>query len=58
VYLTRNGTPAAVVPADAAAYLEALGDAADVIWARRALAEPGPSIPAERVWAELGVDDE
>src|SRR5919201_1841699 len=37
VYLTRGGTPiAAVVPADAAAYLEALEDAADVIAARRA----------------------
>lgn len=58
VYLTRNGTPvAAVVSADAAAYLEALEDAADVIAARQALAEPGPSIPADRVWAELDADD-
>jgi prevent-host-death family protein len=58
VYLTRNGTPvAAVVSADAAEYLEALEDAADVIAARRALAEDAPSIPAEQVWAELGVDD-
>ena len=59
VYLTRNGTPvAAVVSADAAAYLEALEDATDVVLARRALAEPGPSIPAERVWAELGVESD
>jgi prevent-host-death family protein len=46
VYLTRNGTPvAALVSADAAEYLEALEDAADVIAARRALAEQGPSVP-------------
>jgi prevent-host-death family protein len=58
VYLTRNGTPvAAVVPADAAEYLEALQDAADVIAARRSLAEQAPSVPAEQVWAELGIDD-
>jgi prevent-host-death family protein len=58
VYLTRNGTPvAAVVSADAAEYLEALEDAADAIAARRALAEPAPSVAAEQVWAELGIDD-
>lgn len=59
VYLTRDGTPvAAVVSADAAEYLEALEDAADVIAARRALHPgDGPSVPAEQVWAELGVDD-
>jgi prevent-host-death family protein len=58
VYLTRNGTPvAAVVSADAAVYLEALEDAADVIAARRSLAEQAPSVAAEQVWAELGIDD-
>jgi antitoxin (DNA-binding transcriptional repressor) of toxin-antitoxin stability system len=58
VYLTRNGIPvAAVVSADAAEYLEALEDAADVIGARRALADEAPSIAAENVWAELGIDD-
>jgi prevent-host-death family protein len=58
VYLTRDGTPvAAVVSADAADYLEALEDAADIIAARRALAEQAPSVPAEQVWAELGLDD-
>jgi len=58
VYLTRNGTPiAAVVSADAAEYLEALEDAADTIAARRALTEQAPSVPAEQVWRELGVDD-
>jgi antitoxin (DNA-binding transcriptional repressor) of toxin-antitoxin stability system len=57
VYLTRDGTPvAAVVSADAAEYLEALEDAADVIAARRALADKAPSIAAEEVWAELGID--
>ena len=57
VYLTRNGAPvAAVVPAEAAEYLEALEDAADAIAARRALADDAPSIPAEQVWAELGLD--
>ena len=56
--LPPNGTPvAAVVPADAAAYPEALEDAADVIAARRALAEDAPSIPAEQAWAELGLAD-
>jgi hypothetical protein len=54
VYLTRNGAP---VPAEAAEHLEALEDAADAIAARRALADDAPSIPAEQVWAELGLDD-
>jgi hypothetical protein len=44
------------LPADAAEYLEALEDAADAIAARRALAEPAASIPADQVWAELDVD--
>jgi prevent-host-death family protein len=58
VYLTRNGTPvAALVSAAAAEYLEALEDAADVIAARRALAEPAPSVAAEQVWTELDIDD-
>jgi prevent-host-death family protein len=58
VYLTRNGTRvAAVVPADAAEYLQALEDAADIIAARRALAEQAPSVSAEKVRTELGVDD-
>jgi prevent-host-death family protein len=56
VYLTRNGLPvAAVVPADGAEYLEALEDAADLA-GRRTLAEDAPSISAEQVWAELGLD--
>ena len=40
-----------MVPVDAAEYLEALEDAADVIAARRALAEEGPSVAAEQLWA-------
>ena len=58
VYLTRDGRPvAALVSADAAEYLEALEDAADIIATRRALAEQAPSVPADQVWAELGVVD-
>lgn len=57
VYLTRNGAPiAAVDPAEAAEYLEALENAADIIAVRRALADDAPSVPAEQVWAELGLD--
>jgi antitoxin (DNA-binding transcriptional repressor) of toxin-antitoxin stability system len=53
VYLTRGGeTVAAVVPADAAEYLEALEDAADIIAARRALSNPEPRIPLSEVLAE------
>jgi hypothetical protein len=48
--------PDDTVPADTALRLEALEDAADAVAARRALAEDAPSIPAERVWAELGLD--
>jgi len=60
VYLTRQGEPvAAVVPPDVAAAglaaVTALEDAADVRAARAALAEGGETIPAERLWAELGL---
>jgi len=43
-------------PADTAPCPEALEDAADAVAARRALAEDAPWIPAEQVWAELGLD--
>jgi len=47
------------VPGDVAAAGEAavraLEDAADLRDAREALAEEGGSIPAEQLWAELGV---
>jgi antitoxin (DNA-binding transcriptional repressor) of toxin-antitoxin stability system len=53
VYLTRGGeTVAAVVPADAAEYLEALEDAADIIAARRALSNAEPRTPLSEVLAE------
>jgi antitoxin (DNA-binding transcriptional repressor) of toxin-antitoxin stability system len=53
VYLTRGGEAvAAVVSADAAEYLEALEDAADIIAARRALADPAPAIPLSELLAE------
>jgi antitoxin (DNA-binding transcriptional repressor) of toxin-antitoxin stability system len=60
VYLTRNGEPvAAIVPADVAtagaAAIEALEDAEDLRAARAALAEGGELIPADQVWAELGL---
>jgi hypothetical protein len=48
--------PDHTVPTDTAVCLEALEDAADAVAARRALAEGAPLIPAEQVWAELGLD--
>lgn len=57
VYLTDEAGQrlAAIVPADLAAELEADEDADDVRAARAALAEPGAPIPAETLWAELGL---
>jgi antitoxin (DNA-binding transcriptional repressor) of toxin-antitoxin stability system len=56
IYLTRDGHRlAAIVPADAAAQIEAEEDAADVAAAEAAMAEPGDDIPASVVWAELGL---
>ncbi|MGH3625531.1 MAG: hypothetical protein ACRDQ5_27760 [Sciscionella sp.] len=45
---------AAIVPADVAAAWEAAEDADDLEAAQAALDEPGESIPAEKLWAELG----
>jgi antitoxin (DNA-binding transcriptional repressor) of toxin-antitoxin stability system len=60
VYLTRGGEPiAAVVPAALAAALEAAEDAADIAAADEAMnaVDAGePTVPAERLWAELGLD--
>jgi antitoxin (DNA-binding transcriptional repressor) of toxin-antitoxin stability system len=65
VYLTEHGERlAAIVPAELAAALEGMSpeearelleDLADAAAARRALQEPGDDIPAEQVWAELGL---
>jgi antitoxin (DNA-binding transcriptional repressor) of toxin-antitoxin stability system len=60
IYLTRAGQPiAAVVPAALAAAIEAAEDAEDVAAADEAMdaVEAGePTVPAERLWAELGLD--
>jgi hypothetical protein len=69
VYLTEHGERlAAIVPAEFAAALDGLTpeeaaslleDLADVADARASLAELGAGaepVPAERVWAELGID--
>ena len=65
VYLTEHGERiAAIVPAGFAAVLEGMSpeqtrelleDLADAVAARQALDEPGDDIPAEQVWAELGL---
>ncbi|ASU85179.1 hypothetical protein CDO52_22415 [Nocardiopsis gilva YIM 90087] len=61
VYITGvNGHRlAAIVPLDVAAVgesvIEALEDAADIAAAQAAREEPGERIPADQLWAELGV---
>ena len=59
IYLTRDGRrPAAIVPVEVAAGIEAAEDAAGIAAAQAAMAEPGEDIPAEGVWAELGITDD
>jgi antitoxin Phd len=59
IYLTRDGRRlAAIVPAEVAAEIEAAEDAADIAAAEAATAEPGEDIPAEAVWADLGIADD
>jgi hypothetical protein len=61
IYLTCDGERiAAVVPADLAEAVEESEDAADIVAADEAMdaIEAGePTVPAEQVWAELGLDD-
>ena len=59
IYLTRDGRrPAAIVPVEVAAGIEAAEDAAGIAAAQAAMAEPGEDIPAEGVWADLGIADD
>ena len=59
IYLTRDGRrPAAIVHVEVAAGIEAAEDAAGIAAAQAAMAEPGEDIPAEGVWAELGIADD
>jgi antitoxin Phd len=59
IYLTRDGRRlAAIVPVEVAAEIEAAEDAADIAAAEEAMAEPGEDVPAEAVWAELGIADD
>lgn len=56
VTLTENGTVvAAIVTAEDLAFLEAIEERIDLEEARKALAEPGDSIPWEKVKAEMGL---
>ncbi len=60
IFLTRAGEPAAaVVPANLAAEIEAAEDAEDITAADEAMDanEAGePTVPADELWAELGLD--
>jgi antitoxin (DNA-binding transcriptional repressor) of toxin-antitoxin stability system len=56
IYLTDHGRRvSAIVPANAAAAMEAAEDAADAAAAEAALAEPGENILLEDLLAELGL---
>lgn len=59
IYLTRDGKRvAAIVPADAAEYLDRVEDEYYARRATEAMEDGGPTIPWEQVKAELHLDDE
>jgi hypothetical protein len=49
---------AAIVPVQVAAEIEAAEDAPDIAAAEAAMAEHGHDVPAEAVWAGLGIADD
>ena len=56
ITLTRRGKGvAAVVPIEDLQLLEQLEDRIDIAEARKALKEPGPNVPWEKVKKELGL---
>lgn len=65
VYITEHGQRlAAIVPAEYASALESMSaedarelleDLADAAAARASLTDPGEDVPAEQLWAELGL---
>jgi antitoxin (DNA-binding transcriptional repressor) of toxin-antitoxin stability system len=57
IYLTQRGHRlAALVSVDVAAEIEAAEDADDIRAAQAALAEPGPNIPLDEVFATYAAD--
>jgi len=54
--LTRRGRPvAALIPIEELREIEAAEDAADIVAARAALADPAPRIPHDELMRELGM---
>lgn len=56
IVLTRRGQKvAALVSMDELELLQQIEDRIDIEDAKKALAEPGKNIPAEKVWEKLGL---
>ena len=56
IVLTRRGEEiAALISMEELALLQFIEDHIDIEDARKALAEPGENIPAEKIWEELGL---